>query len=159
MVLSSGMSTPLTWLSGSLAMMPAHPWGVELSVAGSPLVGKADLDAGSLTLRGYSVAAFATLEPITERPFGLSLGLGGGALHPQEEATSAPGFDVTTHSPTVGLVSARARLFHRFGPVYLGLTIDPGILVPAVKVDAGPETALRIGRPWVSMQASVGLER
>jgi len=157
-VLYSGMSAPLGWLTASLALRRAMPWGLELCFSGSPVAGKAETAAGSLALLGLQAAAFATFEPLSRRPFGFGLGLGGGVLHLQETATPAAGFEVSSHRVTVGVMSARARLFHRLGPTYLGLTIEPGILVPAVSVETGSETALRIGRPWVSMQASLGID-
>ena len=55
------------------------------------------------------------------------------------------------------MMRARARLQYRAGPVYLGLAIDPGMLVPALRVEAGTATVLRIGRPWVTLQASFGV--
>lgn len=156
-VLASGMSAPLVWLTGSLELVRVKPWGLELCVAGSPLAGKVETSAGSLALRGLSVTAFATFEPVARPPLGFSLGLGAGVLHLQETAAPAPGYDVASDSPTVGLVSARARLSHQMGPAYFGLTIEPGMLIPAVKVEAAAE-AVRIGRPWVSLQASMGLD-
>jgi hypothetical protein len=31
------------------------------------------------------------------------------------------------------------------------------MLVPALKIEAGTATVLRIGRPWVTLQASLGI--
>jgi hypothetical protein len=76
----------------------------------------------------------------------------------QAAASPAPGFDGSSRAATVGVVSARARLFRRFGRLCWGLSIDPGVLVPAVKVEAGTETVLRIGRPWLALQTSLGVE-
>ena len=157
-LLPSGTSGPMAWLSASLGVKVAEPWGIELGLAGSPLPGRGESRAGSLSLTGLQATAFATFEPFARRSWGFSLGLGGGALRLQETASPAPGYEGFSHGVTVGVVSARARLLHRAGPMYLGLAIDPGMLVPAVKVEAGTETVLRIGRPWISLQASLGME-
>jgi hypothetical protein len=101
--------------------------------------------------------AFAAFEPFARRSFGFGLGLGGGALRLQETASPAPGFEGFSRHATVGVVSARLRLFHTLGPLYWGLSVDPGLLVPAVKVEAGSETVLRLGRPWFSLQTSLGV--
>jgi hypothetical protein len=156
--LASGVSAPMTWLGGSLSLSVAEPWGIELGVGGSPLRASADSDAGSLSLSCLQAAGFVTLEPWSGPRFGFAVGVGGGALRLQETATPAPGFDGFSRHLTVGLLSARARIFRRFGPVDWGLSVDPGLLVPAVKVVAGTETILQIGRPWVSFQTSVGFE-
>jgi hypothetical protein len=148
----------MSWLSASLGLMVSDPWGVELALGGSPLPGSAESHAGSMSLRGVQAIAFATFEPFSRRSFAFGLGLGGGALRLRETASPAPGFDGFTQAATVGVVSARARLVQRLGPVYWGLSVDPGMLVPSVKVQAGSETVLRIGRPWVSVQTSVGLQ-
>jgi hypothetical protein len=157
-VLSSGMSAPMAWLSASLGLRVTEPWGIELSLSGSPLPGRAESHAGSLSVRAVQATAFGTFEPFSRRSFGLGLGLGGGALRLQETASPAPGFESLSSHTTVGVVSARARLFHRLGPLYWALSIDPGMLVPAVKVKAGTETVLRIGRPWLALQTSLGVE-
>lgn len=156
-VLSSGTSIPMSWLSASLALMVSEPWGLEVGLGGSPLPGRAETFAGSLSLRGLQAVGFGMFEPFSRRSFAFGLGLGGGALRLQETAAPAPGFDGVSLATTVGLVSARARIVHRFGPVYWGLTVDPGLLVPSVKVEAGTETVLRIGRPWVSVQTGIGI--
>ncbi len=157
-VLSSGASTPIAWLSVSLGVMLAEPWGIELGLAGSPLRGRAESSAGSLSLSGLQANAFATFEPFSRRNWGFGLGLGGGALRLYETASPAPGFDGFSGNATVGVVTARARLFRRIGQLYWGLSIDPGMLVPAVKVEAGTQTVLRIGRPWLALQTSLGIE-
>jgi hypothetical protein len=157
-VVSSGASAPIAWLSASLGVTVAEPWGIELGLAGSPLPGRAESHAGSLSLSGLQGTAFATFEPFAKRKWGFGLGLGGGAMRLQETASPAPGFEGFSHGTTVGVVTARARVFHRLGPVYWGVSIDPGMLVPAVKVAAGSETVLRIGRPWLALQTSLGLE-
>jgi hypothetical protein len=157
-VLASGLSAPMTWLSASLSVSVAAPWGIELGFGGSPLPANADSDAGSLSLRCSQIAGFVSFEPWSGPSFGFGLGLGGGALRLQETATPAPGFDGFSRHLTVGTLSARARIFRRFGPVDWGLSLDPGLLVPAVKVAAGTETVLQLGRPWVALQTSVGFE-
>jgi hypothetical protein len=156
-VLSSGVTTPLPWVGASLGAMLSAPWGLEVGLAGSPLAGTARTAAGSLSLRALQGIAFATFEPFPRSRFGLSLGLGGGALHLRESATPAPGFDGLSQNATVAVVSARARAQYHTGRLYLGLTVDPGVLVPALKVEAGSATVLRIGRPWVALQASLGV--
>jgi hypothetical protein len=156
-VLSSGIAAPFPWVSASLGAMLRAPWGLELGIAGSPLPGTTESYAGSLSLRAVQGMGFATFEPFPRRKVGLSLGLGGGTLHVRENATPAPGFDGFSRSATVAVVSARARLQYSFGPVYLGVVLDPGLLVPALKVEAGTATVLRIGRPWVTLQASLGV--
>jgi hypothetical protein len=157
-VLSSGVSAPLAWLGVSLGAMLTKPWGVEVGVAGSPFAGRAESPAGSLSLRAIQAIGFATFEPSSWRSLGLCLGLGGGTLRLQESASPASGFDGFSRGATVAVVSARARVQHRVGPVYLGLVIDPGMLIPALKVQAGTETVLRMGRPWVTLQANLGVE-
>lgn len=157
-VLASGLSAPMTWLGASWSMRVAAPWGIELGFGGSPLPAHADTDAGSLSVSALRAEGFVTVEPWSGPSFGLALGVGGGALRLQETATPAPGFDGFSHHANVGLLSARARVFRRFGPIDWGLSVDPGLLVPAVKVAAGAETVLQIGRPWVSLQTSVGFE-
>lgn len=157
-VLSSGTTGPMASLGASLGVTVSEPWGLEVGLAGSPLSGRAESHAGSLSLSGVQATAFATFEPFPRRSWGFSLGLGGGALRLQESASPAPGFDGFSHGATVGVVSARARLLYRTGPLSVGVAIDPGMLVPALKVEAGTEAVLRIGRPWVSLQTSLGLE-
>jgi hypothetical protein len=156
-VLSSGIAAPFPWLSASLGAMLSSPWGLELALAGSPLPGTTESYAGSLSLRAVQGMGFAMFEPFSRRKVGLSLGLGGGALHVQENATPAPGFDGFSRSANVAVLSARARFQYGAGPVYLGVTVDPGMLVPALKVEAGAATVSRIGRPWVTLQASLGV--
>jgi hypothetical protein len=156
-VLSSGVAAPLPWVGASLGAMLSAPWGLEVGLAGSPLAGTAQTAAGSLSLRALQGIAFATFEPFPQSRFGLSLGLGGGTLHLRESATPAPGFAGLSQSATVAVVSARARVQYHRGRLYLGLTVDPGVLVPALKVEAGSATVLRIGRPWVALQASLGV--
>jgi hypothetical protein len=155
--LPSGTTAPMAWLGASLGVMISEPWGLELACGGSPVPGSADSHAGSLSLSALQAVAFATFEPFSKRSFGFGLGLGGGALRLQETATPAPGFDGFSRHATVGIVSARARFFHTLGPMYWGLSIDPGLLVPAVKIEAGTDTVLRIGRPWFSLQTSLGV--
>lgn len=156
-VLSSGISAPLSWAGASLSAMFIAPWGLEVGIAGSPLAGTTQSYAGSLSLRALQGIGFATFEPFSQRNLGLSLGLGGGTLHFRESATPTSSFDGFSRSATVAVVSARARLQYRAGPVYLGLAVDPGMLVPALKIEAGTATVLRIGRPWVTLQASLGI--
>lgn len=156
-VLASGLAAPLPWVGASLGATLSAPWGLELGVAGSPFPGSAQSSAGSLSLRALQGIAFATFEAFPRRSLGLSLGLGGGTLHLRETATPAPGFDGFARSATVAVVSARARAQYRAGRVYVGLAIDPGVLVPALTVEAGTATVLRIGRPWVALQASLGV--
>jgi hypothetical protein len=156
--LSSGISAPMAWLGASLGVMMATPWGVEVGVAGSPIAGNAQSPAGSVSLRAIQAIGFATFEPSSWRSVGLCLGLGGGTLHLSESASPASGFAGLSSSATVAVVSARARLQRQVGPVYLGVVVDPGMLIPALKVQAGTETVLRIGRPWVALQASLGVE-
>lgn len=158
LVLSSGMSAPTPWLSASLGVRPAEPWGLELTLAGSPLPGTAQSHAGELSLHALQAAAFAMFEPFARQNFEFSFGLGGGALHLRESASPAPGFDGFSRTATVFVVSARGRLVQRLGPLFLGLAIDPGMLVPALKVEAGTQTVSRIGRPWLALQASLGVE-
>jgi hypothetical protein len=157
-VVSSGASVPMAWLSASLGVMVAEPWGIELGLAGSPLPGRAESQAGSLSLSGLQATAFATFEPFARQSWGFGLGLGGGAIRLEETASPAPGFDGFSRDTTVGVVTARARFFRRVGPLYWGVSIDPGMLVPAVKVEAGSETVLQIGRPWLALQTSLGIE-
>jgi hypothetical protein len=157
-VLASGLSAPMTWLGASFALSLASPWGLELGFGGSPLRGAADSRAGSLSVGAAQAAGFATFEPWSKPTFGFALGIGGGALHLQETATPASGYDGFSRQVTVGLVSARARIFRRFGPIDWGLSVDPGMLVPGAKVVAGSQTLLQIGRPWVSVQTSLGIE-
>jgi hypothetical protein len=157
-VLASGVSAPLSWLGASFGMTLAPPWGIELGVGGSPWRATAESRAGSLSFSCLHASGFVTFEPWSKRSLGLSLGLGGGALQLQETATPAPGFDGVSQSVTVGLLSTRARLSLRFGPVHWGLSVDPGLLLPAVKVVAGTETVLQIGRPWLALQTSLGFE-
>jgi len=157
-VASSGMSAPMPWLSASLRVMVVDPWGVELLLGGSPLPGSAESSAGSLSLSVVQAMAFATFEPFARRSWGLTLGLGGGALRLQETASPAAGFEGASHATTVGVVSTRARLHHRVGPVYASLSLEPGVMVPAVKVQAGSETVLRIGRPWLGAQMGLGID-
>jgi len=157
-VLSSGVTGPLSWLGASFGLMVAKPWGLELGFGGSPLRGRAESQAGSLSLTCWHATAFATFEPWSGPGLGFSLGLGAGVLRVEEEASPAAGFEGFSRRATVGSVSARARLFHDLGPLFWGLSIDPGLLLPAVKVVAGTETVLRLGRPWLSLQTSVGFE-
>lgn len=157
-VLASGLSAPMTWLGASFALSLATPWGLELGFGGSPLRASTESRAGSLSLSALQGAGFATFEPWSRPHFGFALGIGGGALRLQETATPAPGYDGFSRHVTVGLVSARARIFRRFGPVDWGLSIDPGVLIPGAKVVAGSQTLLQIGRPWVSLQTSLGVE-
>lgn len=157
-VLASGTSAPTPWLSAALTALLAEPWGVELGVAGSPLPGQAETPAGSLSLRAFEALGFATFEPFAQQRFGFGLGLGGGAVRLQETASPAPGFTGFSRGVTIGVVSARARLRLKLGRLHAALSADPGLLVPAVKVEAGTETILRIGRPWLVLQASVGVE-
>jgi len=157
-VAASGLSAPLPWLSASLRVMVSNPWGVEVLVGGSPLRGSAESPAGSLSLNALQTMAFATFEPFANKPWGLTLGLGGGVLRLEEAPSPAPGFDGSSHATTVGVVSTRARLLHRVGPVYASVLVDPGVLVPAVKVEAGTDTVLRIGRPWVALQMGLGVD-
>jgi hypothetical protein len=154
---SSGIGAPLPWLAASLGLMLSAPWGLEVGLGGSPLSGTTETFAGSLTVRAFEGIGFATFEPFYRRKLGLSLGLGGGTLQLRETATPASGFDGFSQSATVAVVSARARLQYQTGPVYLGLALDPGMLLPALKVEAGNTTVLRIGRPWVTLQASLGV--
>lgn len=156
-VLSSGTSAPMAWLGASFAAMLSEPWGFEVGLAGSPLAGSAQSPAGALSLRAAQAVGFATFESSSWRSFGFGLGLGGGALHLRERASPAAGFDGFSSHGTVAVVSAQARLHQRLGRVYWGLVVDPGLLIPALKVDAGTETLLRIGRPWVTVQASLGV--
>jgi hypothetical protein len=155
-VLSSGIA-PLSWVGASLSAMLSAPWGLEVGFAGSPLAGTTQSYAGSLSLRAIQGIGFVTFEPFTDRSLGLCLGLGGGTLHLRENATPTEDFDGFSRSATVAVLSARARLQYRAGPVYLGLAMDPGMLVPALKVEAGTATVLRIGRPWLTLQASLGV--
>ena len=157
-VLSSGTSAPIAWLGASLGATLSKPWGLEVSVAGSPLSGRAESAAGTLSLRAVQGLGFATFEPLSWRGFGFSLGLGAGALHFRESASPAPGFDGFSQNATVAVVSTQARLHQRVGPVYWGLVTNPGMLIPDLKVEAGAETVLRIGRPWITLQASLGVE-
>lgn len=157
-VLTSGPSEPLSWLGASLALKVAQPWGIEVGFGGSPWRASAETHAGSVTISGVQAVGFATFEPWSGPHFGFSLGAGGGALWLQETAAAAPGFEGFSRHATVGLISARARVFRRFGPVSWGLSVDPGLLVPAVKIVAGTETVLQVGRPWVSLQTSLGVE-
>jgi hypothetical protein len=158
LLLSSGLSTPMGWLSSSLDVSASAPWGFEVALAGAPLAGRAQTYAGSLSVRGLQAAAFATFEPLRRQVWGFDLGLGGGVLHVWERATPAPGFDGFSEATTVGMVSARARVYRRFGSVYWGVAVDPGMLVPAVSVEAGADRLLRIGRPWLALQTSLGVD-
>jgi hypothetical protein len=148
----------MSWLSASFGATLSKPWGLEVSVAGSPLAGSAESAAGTLSLRAVQALGFATFEPFSWRGLGFGLGLGGGTLHLREKATAGAGFVGFSQNATVAVVSAQARLHQRVGRVYWGVVLDPGMLIPAVKVEAGTETVLRIGRPWVTLQASVGVE-
>jgi hypothetical protein len=155
--LSSGTSRPLSWLGASLASTFSSPWGVELGVGGSPLPGRAESYAGTLSLRAFQAIALASFEPHTERRLGFGLGLGGGVVRLEEVASPAPGFDGFSQYATVGVVTARARLFLRLGAVRWGVSVDPGMLVPSVRVEAGSETVHQMGRPWLSLQTSLGV--
>lgn len=155
--MASGLTAPLPWLGASLDATLRSPWGLELGLAGSPLAGTSQSYAGSLSVRALQITAFATFEPFARRGLGLHLGLGGGTLYVRENATPAPGFDGFSRSASVAVVSARARLQYRAGSVYVGLVVDPGMLVPALNVEAGTATVQRIGRPWLTLQASLGL--
>jgi hypothetical protein len=157
LTLSSGTSRPLPWLGASLGVTALSPWGVELGVGGSPLPGRAESYAGSLSLRAFQAVALASFEPGADRRLGFGLGLGGGVVRLEEAASPAPGFDGFSQYATVGVVTARARLFLRLGPVRLGLSVDPGMLVPSVRVEAGGETVNQLGRPWLSLQTSLGI--
>lgn len=155
--LSSGITRPLPWLAASLGVIAISPWGVELGLGGSPLAGRAESYAGALSLRAFQAVALASFEPHAERPLGFGLGLGAGVVRLEETASPAPGFDGFSRYATVGLVTARARLFLRLGPVHWGVSVDPGMLVPSVRVEAGSETVNQIGRPWLALQTSLGL--
>jgi hypothetical protein len=157
-VLTSGTSAPMSWLGASFGATLSKPWGLEVSVAGSPLAGSAESRAGTLSLRAVQALGFGTFEPFAWRGFGFCLGLGGGTVHMRESASPVSGFDGFSQRATVAVVSAQARLHQRVGPVYWGVVVDPGMLIPALKVKAGSETLLRMGRPWVTLQANLGVE-
>lgn len=155
--LSPGLSAPLSWVSASLGATISAPWAIEGGFAGSPLAGGAETQSGSLSVRALEAVAYAMFEPFSSRRLGVGLGLGGGALHFRERASPAAGFDGFSRSANVALLGARARVYYRTGSVYWGLSVDPGMLVPALKIEAGTETVLRIGRPWVALQATLGV--
>lgn len=157
-VATSGASAPISWLGASLGVKVRPPWGIEVGLGVSPFSGRAQSYAGSLSLSALQGAAFLMFDPFSGRSFGFELGVGGGALRVHESASPTAGFEGSSRHATVGMLSGRARLFKRLGPLYGGLLLDPGLLVPAVKVEAGTETVLRIGRPWVCLQASLGIE-
>jgi hypothetical protein len=155
-VVASGFSSPLPWLSVSGAVALFDPIGIEGSLGLSPLATQVTTSAGSLRLRAEQASLFLTFTPFARRQYGVALGLGGGATFVRETASPAAGYVGFAETANVGLVSARARAFARFGKAFLVLGIDPGLLVPAVGVQAAGEQALGIGRPWLTLSAGVG---
>ncbi len=154
--IAGGLDGPLPLLSGSAAVGLLPLLGLELTVAVAPGAAKASTSAGEASLRAQLATAFLTFDPLPRNRVGFVLGLGGGVVGASASAHAHEGYVAREADSRVGLLSARARGVLTWKRLQLVLTLDPGLLLPALHVTAGGERALLIGRPWLAMSAGIG---
>jgi hypothetical protein len=154
--LAGGLDGPLPLLSGSAAVGLLPLLGIELTVAVAPSAAKATTSAGEASLRAQLATAFLTFDPLPSSRVGFVLGLGGGVVGASASAEAREGYVARDAASRVGLLSARARGVLTWKRLQLVLTLDPGLLLPALHVTAAGERASLIGRPWLAMSAGIG---
>lgn len=154
--LAGGLDGPLPLLSGSAAAGLLPLLGIELTVAVAPTAAKASTAAGEASLRAQLATVFLTFDPLPSSPVGFVLGLGGGVVGASASAEAREGYVARDADTRVGLLSARARGVLTWKRLQLVLTLDPGLLLPALHVTAAGERASSIGRPWLAMSAGIG---
>lgn len=154
--LAGGLDGPLPLLSGSAAVGLLPLLGIELTVAVAPSAAKASTLAGEASLRAQLATAFLTFDPLPRSRVGFVLGLGGGVVGASASAEAREGYIARDAASRVGVLSARARGVLTWKRLQLVLTLDPGLLLPALHVTAEGERASLIGRPWLAMSAGIG---
>jgi hypothetical protein len=129
---------------------------LSLEALGAITLGASQLETtgGSVEVSAEQLALHVTFDPFREAEVGLSLGLGGGVVWVRGEGDARAGFSAATDTTRVALLSARAAASFTHKDWSLLLGVEPGVMLPAVSIDAGSDTA-RLGRPWTT--ASVGL--
>jgi hypothetical protein len=129
---------------------------LSLEALGALTLGASQLETtgGSVEVSAEQLTLHVTFDPFREAEVGLSLGLGGGVVWVRGEGDARAGFSAATDATRVALLSARAAASFTHKDWSLLLGVEPGVMLPAVSIGAGSDTA-RLGRPWTT--ASVGL--
>lgn len=153
-IVHAGQGATWPWLSASAGVVISPPFGVEGSLGLSLTSSTSRTDPGKVTLRAEQAVAYAAFEPLAGRRLSFALGLGGGAVWMQGQAAPGPGFVGKDAEARVALLGARARGAFRLGRALFTLTLEPGLLVPSVRLLGEGATLETFGRPWLS--ASVG---
>jgi hypothetical protein len=129
---------------------------LSLEAAGAFTLGASQLETtgGSVEVSAEELTLHVTFDPFREAEVGLSLGLGGGIVWVRGQGDARAGFSAATDATRVALLSAKAAASFTHKDWSLLLGVEPGVMLPAVSIGAGRDTA-RLGRPWTT--ASVGL--
>jgi hypothetical protein len=153
---SSDASGPVPTASFG-ARVPVHSLvALEGAATGSFGWLKVSTDAGRAEVSMQSLTLHAVLDPWAEAPASLSLGFGGGAVFASELGTPSPGYAGLYDSTIVGMVSARFGGVLRGEHLSLVAHAEPGLLVPAVTLNADGRALAELGRPWFSAMLGLG---
>jgi hypothetical protein len=155
-VVNAGQGATWPWLSASGGVVLLPPFGVEGSIGLSLASSTSHTGSGKVSLRAEQAVAYAAFEPLAGRRLSFALGLGGGAVWVQGNAAAGPGFVGKDAVGRVALLGARARGSLRLGHALFTLTLEPGVLVPSVRLLGEGATLETFGRPWLSASAGFG---
>jgi hypothetical protein len=113
-------------------------------------------DAGRAEVSMQALTLHAVLDPWADAPASLSLGFGGGPVFAAVLGTPQDGYASLYDSTTVGLFSARFGGRLRGKHVSLVGYAEPGMLIPALTLNADGRALAQLGRPWFSAMLGLG---
>ncbi|HEX6278005.1 MAG TPA: hypothetical protein VFZ53_33405 [Polyangiaceae bacterium] len=153
---SSDASGPVPTASFGARVPIRSIFALEGAATGSFGWLKVTTDAGRAEVSMQSLTLHAVLDPWAEAPASLSLGFGGGAAFASQLGSPSPGYAGLYDSTIVGLVSARFGGALRGEHLSLVVHAEPGLLVPAVTLNADGRRLAELGRPWFSAMLGLG---
>jgi hypothetical protein len=153
---SSGAEAPTVALAFGTRISVTGPFELEASAA----LSLADLEvatrAGTADVSTQQLALHAYLNPFSEAPLGVALGLGGGVARLSETARAADGYVGHDAATLTGLASLRAVASLTRGPIRLFALGEASLLLPSVGIRASDGELATLGQPWLFAALGVG---
>lgn len=145
LTMSVGVNVPLfsSWRLDGTAGFSLVPLRIETRAG--------QLDVSARTFTGHLSSEVSSLGSLS-----FALGAGGGLVWLDERSEPSAGFDGTSDSTAVGVLSLRALAHLQTQSLSFVFTAEPGVLVPPVSIRADEREVARLGRPWVLLGLGLG---
>lgn len=115
-----------------------------------------DTTAGIASIRYTELAASFSWNFLRQqRGIRTAAGLSYGALWLSSDAAATPEYIGRPDATTTSTLAAVFQVGYGAGPLGLDLVLEPGLLLPALRVTAADTTVVSLGRPWLSAFAVV----